>query len=123
MKHFGDIYAPISAGQMSCGPPSILNNFANNDNWVSLEMTFKKAEVMFNHYCYTMIHAAIQPEYWIQRAIQTIHWNGVALMDRGEGGIEFIKLHGQYTGEGNGVLSDNGYTLINLAEFGFINDT
>ena len=115
MRYFSNIYAPISEGQMS-SRPSIFNNFANSDNWGALEIRFRKAEVVFNHYCWTMNKAAPHPNYWIQKAIETIRWNGVALMLRGQE-IEFIKLHGKFPGE-DSVLSENGYTIINLADFG-----
>ena len=118
MIYFSKIYRPISEGQMSARP-TIFNNFENSDNWGALEIRFRKAEVVFNHYCWTMNRAAPDPNYWIQKAIDTIRWNGVALMLRGEE-IEFIKLHGKFPGEGS-VLSENGYTIINLADFGNTN--
>ena len=113
MKYFGRIYAPISAGQFTA-PPSIFNNFQGQDNYGKMEVRFKKAEVVFNHYCWTMVQAAIQPEHWIQKAMETIQWNGVAIMFR-EKSYEFIKLHGAYVKDG--VLSPNGFTMIDLASF------
>ena len=116
MKYFGNIYAPISAGQFT-EPPSIFNNFEGQDTYAEMEIRFKKAEVVFNHYCWTMVQAAIHPAYWIQKAMENIQWNGVAIMFR-EKSYEFIKLHGRYAEEG--VLSPNGFTMINLADFGFV---
>ena len=113
MIYFGKIYAPISAGQFNA-PPSIFNNFEGHDTYAAMEIRFKKAEVVFNHYCWTMVQAAIKPAYWIQKAMETIQWNGVAIMFR-EKTYEFIKLHGGYASDG--VLSPNGFTMIDLADF------
>ena len=113
MKYFGKIYAPISQG-MFPHPPSIYNNFTTSGFYAAMEARLKKAEVVFNHFCWTMTQAAIQPEHWIQKAMETIQWNGVAIMFR-ETRYEFIKLHGGYVKDG--VLSPNGFTMIDFADF------
>ncbi len=82
-----------------------------------MESRLKRAEVIFNRFCWTMTQAAIQPEHWIQKAIETIQWNGVAIMFR-ETRYEFIKLHGAFVKEG--VLSPNGFTMINFEDFAHI---
>ena len=116
MRYFGYTYDPISEGLFP-DPPSIYNNFTTNGAYAAMEIRFKKAEVIFNHFCLTMTQAAIQPEHWIQKAIETIQWNGVAIMFR-ETRYEFIKLHGGYRTDG--FLSPNGFTMINFEDFAHI---
>ena len=108
---FANVYRPISKGQME-QEPSIYNNFANYHIWPDLEKRFKRANVLFNHYCFRMLRVAIQPKYWISRTMNTIDWHGVAIMARGYD-FEFIKLQGKYAGS----LTQNGYTLFNVSDF------
>ena len=108
---FAKVYNPISAGQMDT-EPSIYNNFENHQIWPDLEKIFKMANVLFNQYCFIMMRVAIEPDYWIYRTMNTIDWNGVAIMARGHD-FEFIKLQGKY----NGSLTQNGYTLFNVCDF------
>ena len=108
---FAKVYRPISTGQMDA-EPSIYNNFRNHHKWPQLEQIFKRANVLFNHYCFLMVGVAIEPDYWIYRTMNTIDWNGVAIMARGHD-FEFIKLQGKYTGS----LTQNGYTLFNVCDF------
>ncbi len=116
IRYFGYTYAPISEGLFP-EPPSIYNNFTTSGIYAAMESRLKRAEVIFNHFCWTMTQAAIQPEHWIQKAIETIQWNGVAIMFR-ETRYEFIKLHGAFVKEGD--LSPNGFTMINFADFAHI---
>ena len=108
---FANVYRPISTGQMDA-EPNIYNNFKNHHKWPQLEQIFKRANVLFNHYCFLMLRVAIEPDYWIYRTMNTIDWNGVAIMARGHD-FEFIKLQGKY----DGFLTQNGYTLFNVCDF------
>ena len=109
---FAKVYNPISAGQMDTEG----NNFENHQIWScitpDLKQIFKRANVLFNQYCFIMMRVAIEPDYWIYRTMNTIDWNGVAIMARGHD-FEFIKLQGKYTG----FLTQNGYTLFNVCDF------
>ncbi len=116
IRHFGYTYAPISEGLFP-DPPSIYNNFETSGTYAAMGARLKKAEVMFNRYCWTMTQAAIQPEHWIEKAMTTIQWSGVAIMFR-ETKYELIKLHGEYLEDG--VLSPNGFTMIDFADFAHI---
>ena len=133
LHYFGVMYAPIAAGEMS--DPGLCNDILAagemsyhpgligiRQRYAEMECRFKRSEIMFNRFVSTMRTVAQEPEYWIHRIMESIDWNGVALMNREAEGYEFIKLHGKWSGEGNGVLSTNGYTIINLSDYEFIHD-
>ena len=104
MDRFERLYAPIAAGLMY-GP------FVDETMWPNIDLRFRRAQILFNQFTLKAQRYAIDPGYWIHRALYEIDWCGVYITVMKVRNVysmfQFVKLRSNYEN-----MSENGFIII-----------
>ena len=113
MNRFERLYAPIAAGLMD------YEAFDAPVMWPDIHLRFRRAQILFNQFTLKAQRFAIDPGYWIYRALSEIQWCGVCItvlkVRKVYSMFQFDKIRANYENMSpNITMSPNGFIMISV---------